>query len=306
MKGIVGIWANPDKDSALSVTRQVIAELEREKIEVRLLGALPEWIAHGIQPMPQRIAAEQLQGLDAVLVVGGDGTLLHCARHMLELPADTVQDDASQNDTPQKNTSATVPLLGVNMGRLGFLAEIEVPRIPWAIDRFAAGQYTVETAMTLEVQLPDGSCKRGLNDISLTRMGPRILVVQASLEAQLIDRYPADGVIVASPMGATGYSLSAGGPIVSPLMDCLLLTPVCAHALQARPIVLDAAQEVCLEADADAKLSIDGQDAYTVHTGETVLVRRSRQRLAFLRLEERNFYSALRSKMHNWTETRAF
>jgi len=288
---IVGIWANPDKDNGFVVTHDLVAHLQGASLDVRLLGMLPEWMEHGVTQASQQLTREQLCGLDVVFVVGGDGTLLHCARQMLEL--------ATANEAERCDM---VPLVGINMGRCGFLAELEVTQVEWAAQRLAAKAYDMDTVMTLEAILPDGQHKYGINDMSLIRVGPRIIHVQASQGLQIIDAYLADGLIVASPMGATGYSLSAGGPIVNPQMECLLLTPICAHTLHARSIVIDASETIELQADADAKLSVDGQVEYLIKAGETVYVRRSQQRLAFVRFSKRNFYALLRSKMSEWTQ----
>ena len=161
------------------------------------------------------------QGTECILVLGGDGTMIQAAR-------DTVD--------------RKIPLLGINLGTLGFLAEIEKGGIPEALDSLILDNFTIEPRMLLEgcVQRQHGEPVRGiaLNDIVVNRSGAlRVIDYEICVNGEFLNRYSADGIIVSTPTGSTGYSLSAGGPIVSPMASMIVVTPVCPHRLTARSIV---------------------------------------------------------------------
>lgn len=223
-------------------------------------------------------------GAEGVLCIGGDGTLLRAC---------------------QTAASSGLPLLGVNVGHLGFLAEVELDQLDEACRRLAADEYAVERRMMLRARYR-GHEHLALNDVVLSRGGyARLVTVDALVGDDLIGRYTADGVIVASPTGSTGYSLSAGGPIISPELECLLLAPICAHSLQHRPVVVSAQREIALQLQGDetrrVQLSIDGQTVSQLAPDERVIVSRSERTVGFVRFAPQNFFHLISRKLSEWS-----
>jgi len=222
---------------------------------------------------------------EAVVAVGGDGTLLRAAQTAVE---------------------KDIPLLGVNIGHIGFLVESELSRLGEACERLSKDDYTLEPRMMLEVKLPDGNVKTALNDVVVSRGGyARLIAINASVGSELIGRYVADGLIVSTPTGSTGYSLSAGGPIVCPEVACILLTPICPHSLQHRPVVAAADATVTVALDCapmqTAQLDVDGQMAGTLSGQETVTIRQSTDVVRLVRLGAPGFFDRIRDKLTEWS-----
>jgi NAD+ kinase len=223
-------------------------------------------------------------GLDLIVALGGDGTLLRAAGLGLE---------------------HEVPVLGVNLGRLGFLTEVEAHDLTAALDLVLAGQYTVERRMTLDaaVVTADGArveLPSAVNDVVLEKTAKhRLAGVAVSIDGRLFARYAADGLIVATPTGSTAYSFSAGGPIVTPTIDAVMLTPIAPHMVFNRSLVLDPGQVVSLEVLADSlgvEVSVDGRPSRHVPPGCAVHVRRGRHDARLVRLHGADFFGRVRSK----------
>jgi NAD+ kinase len=223
------------------------------------------------------------EGLDVVLVFGGDGTFLRAAY----LARD-----------------GGVPLLGVNLGRLGFLSEVEVDEVPLAVERVVAGDYTVEERMTLTVQVcdADGAVVAetwALNEASVERVVPqRLIVLDVAVNASHFFTVPADAMVLATPTGSTAYAFSAGGPILSPLVDAILLVPVAPHSLFARTVVVDPAESVSVVARGDnpCVVGCDGRESIPVPPGGAVRVSRGAQPVRMARLAPFDFYGRVRDK----------
>lgn len=226
----------------------------------------------------------ELADADMLVCFGGDGTLLHAAKQ------------AYDNG---------VPIMGVNMGSVGFLAELEHSELK-RLNQVARGEYTVESRMMLDVALiHEGEeifSDRALNDAAITK-GAVARVVEMSLfsDGQQISSLSGDGVVVATPTGSTAYSLSAGGPIVEPTADNLVITPIAAHALQAKSFVLsrDRVVEVRLarQARKNAYLSVDGGRAVRLSGGDVIRISRSVHSVKLVRITQRSFYQILLSKL---------
>ena len=222
------------------------------------------------------------EGCEAILAVGGDGTLLRANLLSMQLH---------------------LPLLGVNVGRVGFLAELEMNQLEQAFEKLARDEYTVQERMMLKISLGEDHAF-ALNDVVVSRGGyARLIGMDAFVENDLVGHFIADGLIVSTPTGSTGYSLSAGGPIICPEVECMLLTPVCAHSLQHRPVITSAAQTVSIQlTDAvQAMVSVDGQERFTLKPHEKLLVTRAPQPARFIRLEPRSFFSTIRIKLSEWS-----
>jgi NAD+ kinase len=227
------------------------------------------------------------ESADCVLVLGGDGTLLRAARHMMD---------------------RDIPLLGINLGTLGYLAEVESTRIEPAIDQLLLDDYTREERMMLSgiVQKQGHSEENyALNDIVISRCGSlQVLTFHIYVNGQFLNSYSADGIIVATPTGSTSYNMSAGGPIVEPGARLLLLTPICPHTLNTRSIVLAPEDEIMIEIPEGrdgqiqtVEASFDGSHKVVLNTGDQVSVRKAEKTTGILKLQTESFLAVLHKKM---------
>ncbi len=262
-------------------TSDCTAALERvcAALRERSIGyCLPQDKAFPASDLEACIAAS-----DAVIALGGDGTILHCAK-----------------------TAAPFgkPVLGINSGRLGFMAGLELDELE-QLDRLLTGDYTVERRMLLDVTVssPEGeTCCRALNEAVVSRgaLSRMIEVTVHNGDASVVT-YQADGVIVATPTGSTAYSLSAGGPMVDPSLNCLLLTPICPHSLHSRPYLFHESAELTLTTDHRPNIkvfvTVDGEEAIPLPADGVVRIKRSQTAAALIRLKERSFYEILDQKL---------
>ncbi len=233
-------------------------------------------------------AGERLDGpqdLDVLVTLGGDGTLLRGARFL---------------------DGAPVPILGVNLGRLGFLTSCGGDEAESALRRFAAGDYVPETRMGIEAialdeQGEEVASIKALNDVVLHKGGfARVLRLRVDIDGESIGAYSADGIIVSSPTGSTGYSLSAGGPVVVPTVESIVLTPVSPHTMAIRPLVLPPTSLVELRAEdgpSELLVTADGQVGTHLRPGEGLRVRRNPHPIRIVRFPESSFFSVLRRKL---------
>jgi len=223
--------------------------------------------------------------LDALLTLGGDGTLLRGARII---------------------APHAVPILGVNLGRLGFLTCCPADQLPNALMRFARRDYLVESRMALHARVLDATGKErqqwvALNDVVLHKGGfARVVGVRVAANGETIATYAADGVVLSTPTGSTAYSLSAGGPVVFPTLETILVTPVSAHTLAIRPLILPSSAEVTLQSDngpEELLVTVDGQVGTTFSVGETLCVRRAEGGVLIIRFSGMSFFATLRQKL---------
>ena len=221
---------------------------------------------------------------DVIISLGGDGTLLRGIQYAYRWEA---------------------PLLGINLGRVGFLTEAEPGNIEATLDAVIDGSYEVEERPVLHVEAA-GQRWHALNDVVLSRGGrARLTTINAFVDDELSGRYVADGVVVATPTGSTGYSLSAGGPIISPKVDCMVITPICAHTLQHRPTVVHGGAHIDLELIPDdmqtASLQVDGQSCVELRSGMCASIRMDSRPIRLIRLKEQRFFQLVRDKLTEWT-----
>lgn len=227
--------------------------------------------------------------VDAIFVFGGDGTVLRALDSYVE---------------------CDIPMLGVNLGRMGFLLETEPDEMADALDRLKRGEYEIERRMMLRVE---GVCSGknvkayATNEVAISRgLSQRMIAMDAFVGNTLVDHYIADGLVLASPTGSTAYSLSAGGPIISPDVSCFLLNPICPHSLQSRPIVLSPKEIVRLriemkEMREGIQLAVDGQVVREMRNHEEITVIRSPHDGLLIRFsKERNYFSLLKDKLSQW------
>jgi NAD+ kinase len=233
---------------------------------------------------PELAAADHalVDDTDLLVVIGGDGTILSAARLAV----------------------GRAPILGVNLGGLGFMTEMPLAELPGSIADVAAGATVIDERVMLEAEIdrPEGRLRAlALNDVVIAKTGvARMVHVTTAVNGEHLATYPADGVIVATPTGSTAYSLSAGGPIVHPHVDVIVVTPICPHTFTARPVVVSGSAYVTLEVtskDEDVSLTVDGQESHPLRPGERVTIRRAQERTRLVRLRARSFYSILRTKL---------
>ena len=229
-----------------------------------------------------------LQETEGLIVLGGDGTLLQAARDTL---------------------SQSVPILGVNLGTLGYLAEVEENSLESALEQLIAGEYSIEERMMLEGCIQKNGEKilqnHALNDITITRSGAlQIIHFHIYVNGQYLKGYSADGIIIATPTGSTGYNLSAGGPIVKPQAKMIVITPICPHTLNTRSIILAPEDEIMIEITEgkDGKkqnvaVNFDGGNTTKLCTGDNILIQRAEKTTRFIKLGKDSFLEILQKKM---------
>ena len=281
----IGVLAKTDREEA----RQVVPKL-LEWCAARGVTAVLEKETAGLCPdrVTSVVLKPELPGhVDLLLVLGGDGTLLSMARLVGDLG---------------------VPILGVNLGGLGFLTALTVEELFPALEACLRGEMVIEERMMLAAAVVRQGERLteyvALNDVVITKSAmSRIINLAVAVEGELATAYRADGLIVSTPTGSTAYCLSAGGPIVFPTMDAVVLTPICSHTLTNRPIVLPGgvAIEVTLLSDQDVALTLDGQVSLALKRSDIVEIRPAAARIRLLRPPQKHFFSVLRTKL-KWGE----
>ena len=259
----------------------IMAELETE---AHALGAALFFEPGLLDDADQQLLTSPSQ-IHVAMSLGGDGTLLRTARFL---------------------DGAAVPILGVNLGRLGFLTSCSASDLKASLAAVAAGDYDVEERMALraEASHADGGAQEGwqaLNDIVMHKGGfARMLSVRVAVNDEVLGAYNCDGIVVASPTGSTAYSLSAGGPLVTPSLDSIILTPISAHALALRPIVLPPDVTVTLESvdgPEEVLITVDGQAGTQLASGDRLTVRRAPRPVRIVRFPGNSFFDRLRVKL---------
>jgi len=266
-----------DSRQALPAVRRIARLIESHGIEVIYDPGTAR--ALGRRPRPVRLSTA-----DLCVVVGGDGTLLSAARSIAGTPR---------------------PILGINLGGLGFMAETGPEEADPVLNDVLAGRYTIGRRMTLEVAL----LRRGrtaarqavLNDVVISKTAlSRMVELDVTIDRRPVTRYRADGLIVSTPTGSTAYSLSAGGPIIHPEMSALLITPICPHTLSLRPLLVPERSrvEVTLDSgDADVYLTLDGQVGHPLRAGDRVRVRQGPHPVLMVRSRRNDYFEVLRRKL---------
>ena len=283
MKKVI-LCSNPYRDRELAAAREAAAILEEAGISTVFCLPFRMEAQSGQYPVPIRPLQQEARGADMIAAFGGDGTILHLAK-----------------------TAATrsLPVLGINLGSLGFMSELERNEMG-LLRNLAAGQYRKERRMMLDVEVERGDRSvyrnMALNDAVVTKGAvARVIRLFVDVGSCRLGNFAGDGVIVSTPTGSTGYSLSAGGPIVEPTAQNFVVTPICAHSLGARAYVLSADNVVTiLPHDAGRKplyLSVDGGKAFPLKAGDRILVRRSRCVTELIRLTDKNTFDIMRRKL---------
>ncbi|HYE87149.1 MAG TPA: NAD(+)/NADH kinase [Vicinamibacterales bacterium] len=286
----IGIAAKP----GLTAARDTLVELEQH---LRSRGVDAVWTteAAALLPAGTRATADRTEipsQVDVIVVLGGDGSLLSAAKAIAESGHD-------------------IPILAVNFGSLGFLTEITRPEILEALDAVLNHRATHDRRMMLcAVANRDGrqfATHMALNDVVFTRTAlSRMIELSVSVGDQLVTSVKADGLIVATPTGSTAYNLAAGGPIVHPSMDALVLTPIAPHTLTNRPIVIPTEREVRVKsagsnAGDEVYVTIDGQTGFGLQQGDEIAITKSERPLRLIRSTTRSYFEVLRQKL-KWNE----
>lgn len=239
--------------------------------------------------------------VECAIVLGGDGTLIRCATHLMDL---------------------NIPILGINLGTVGFLAEIEKHHITEALDRLFADDYMLENRMMLKGDIHLGVGHKtlddndrfacyALNDIVITRKGlSRIISLQIYVNDELVDDYRGDGVIISTPTGSTAYNLSAGGPIITPKANVMVVTPICPHSLSPRSVVVSSEDIIKVvikrskkTQDDEAIVTFDGQTVIDIGTEDEIFIKKAQYNTRLIRLSQTSIYEILRSKLSNNSES---
>lgn len=270
--------------SNYAILGETVARLQafarREAVSLFFEPDLAGHVADG-----ELLTPEVCRNLDLVVTLGGDGTLLRGARMV---------------------AADGVPVLGINLGHLGFLTSAPRDEVEEALAHWLAGDFEIDARMALAVHAEDGDGRAGkthlaLNDAVLHKTGAA-RVIRLSMRAQrdVVGSYSADGIILATPTGSTAYSLSAGGPIVSPSVDCIIATPICPHTLGVRPLILPADETITVEVLSPTEeliLTIDGQEHERLVPGQKVVARRAPQPVRLVRFAGQTFFQTLRRKL---------
>ncbi len=283
---VLGIMANAGKPAALEVAAAADIHLRARGVTVRLQHRVADSLSVPERGLPDDGVADA----DAVLVLGGDGTILATARLCAALGT---------------------PMLPVHVGRFGFLTAVAPEGLPAALDALLEGRYTQEERMMLWCETRrDGALQDAglaLNEVVVAN-GPlsRVLHLRTSIDGRFVTTYAADGIIVATPTGSTAYSLSAGGPLVHPSLQALLVTPICPHTLTSRALLVPPESEVTVVVERDpqdmVRVTIDGQLGFPLQAEDAIHIRRAPHQARFLSVGGADFYEKLQTKLH-WGET---
>lgn len=282
----IGVVVKPHQPEALETLCKLTEWLTARHIELVGGPALDrERIEHETGCVVAVVPDEDLpQRVELILVLGGDGTMIATARMLGD---------------------CEVPVIGVNYGSLGYLAEFRIEELFTALESIVSGDYKLETRVMLGVELHRGdevvTKNRVLNDVVMNKSAlARIIQIETRLNGQFVNSFRADGLIVSTPTGSTAYNLSAGGPIIFPTMNAVVITPICPFTLSNRPIVVpdDSVIEVRLMTEKeDVALTLDGQVGFPIQAGDRVVIRKSKTAFNLVQPKNRNYFDLLRDKL---------
>lgn len=279
----IGLWINRLNPQCAPVARRVHQRMAQAGVACVQIN--PPQEPDSYDYIPRLEAPLSLDNCPVVAVLGGDGTLLSAARVVAPLG---------------------IPMVGINLGHRGFMTTAEAAETDHAVDALLGGSFRVEERMMLQAQIGAGaSVYTALNEFGVFHsQRSRMLELCVDVNGERVDEYYADGVLISTPTGSTAYSLSAGGPLVVPEMECIVIVPVCASSLHTRPIVLPPDARVQLRTASrrpeGAQLTADGQVDAPVAPREVVTVQRAPWRARLLRIDNRGFFQVLRQKMLEW------
>jgi NAD+ kinase len=276
----VGIVANVEKENIAEFAAALKKWLEDRKIKVSLEANIAAAVGKSGGFKMEDLASH----VDLIAVLGGDGTMLRTARYV-----------AHRN----------VPIVGINMGTFGYLTEVNLNETYVALELILRGDFLTEKRMMLDVKIRRGNKIIGsgivLNDVVINRGNlSRIVELETSIDGQYLTTYKSDGLIVSTPTGSTAYSLSAGGPIVFPGKDLIIINPICPHTLTNRPIIFPEKSDLQItlwSKESGATVTLDGQESYRIRAGDVMIVRKSKFVTRLVSSPHRSYGEILRSKL---------
>jgi NAD+ kinase len=276
----VGVVVKPNHAEAWQTACELAQWLKQR--DIKLIGKPRQ--EEEICPVEAVEAEEFQEKADMIVVLGGDGTMISTARLLGE---------------------REIPVLGINYGSLGYLTEFRIEEMFAALERILAGNYEIDRRVMLEVELHrDGEILetgRVLNDVVINKsVLARIIEIEVSLNEFFVNGFRADGLIISTPTGSTAYNLSAGGPIIFPTMNAVVLTPICPFTLTNRPIVVPDSAEIkmrLMNENDGVVLTLDGQVGYQMQVGDTVVIRKSAANFNLVQPPNRNYFDVLRNKL---------
>ncbi|NLD48842.1 MAG: NAD(+)/NADH kinase [Clostridiaceae bacterium] len=279
----IGVFANKDKDIDFEYTKILLDSIKKNGAEAVIDESIFE---NGAENSRSDISPD-ISETDILVCLGGDGTFLKAARTLFG-----------------KNT----PILGINLGNLGFLAEVDKKNIDSAVKRVVEGNFRIENRMMLETMITRGNdiiaSDIVLNDVVISRGAlSRILHLKTYINNAFMELYPGDGLIISTPTGSTAYSLSAGGPLVEPDVELIIATPICPHLLYSRSFITTGDRVVKVDIVEDyehsAMVTVDGQNGYEIRGGDSIVTKKSSHSLKMVRIDSRNFFDVLRGKIYD-------
>ena len=278
MKNIVVI-PNETKDTELLVTKRLVSLLYKEAFV--FMQRAYEGRVDGVQFLDD---AALFDDADCVIVLGGDGTILRVSE-----------------PCGKKN----IPVLGINLGRVGFMTEINPDELEVAVKALLKGDYKIEKRMMMDIAVIKDEKISGeylsLNDVVVAKDNASMVLIKLYSDNEKINQYKADGLIISSPTGSTGYSLSAGGPVADPATEMFIASPICAHELSARPVVLSGERELFLKLDKElghnAVVSVDGEEREKIALGDKVIIKKSEFYMSIIKIGKQSFYDVLCEKL---------
>ena len=282
----VHVIPNMIKDGALSAAKKVCGYFCANGYEVCIDKELKDELAHALPQSVEYLDEDSCyEKCDFIAAIGGDGTLLHAAPKAAEYKK---------------------PIIGINNGKLGFMTELSAADELHVLSDIKDGTYFIEERMLLDVSVIDADGTQTvsetlLNDVVVTKGAiSRIVDISVYVDGQTTMSFRGDGIIVSTPTGSTGYSLSAGGPIIEPKAKCIAVTPICPHALSIKSFVLDSGREIVIETGEKSEsgyISIDGNDHIELAKGGKVVIKKSEKTLAMIRITKQGFYDRINGKL---------
>lgn len=270
----ISVIVNEVKDKNFVITKRLINALSG-KAEIYMQN---KYSKNGI--IDVNFCENVYEKSDAVIVLGGDGTILQAAE-------------------PCANRD--IPIMGINLGRIGFMAEIEVNDIENAVNRLLSEDYKIEHRMMMKVSIGENNEYYALNDVVISKTASVMVSLEVYSEKEKINEYMADGLIVSTPTGSTGYSLSAGGPVADPCMEIFIASPICAHMLSSRPAVFSSNKKMRImltsKAGDNAEITIDGNVKYQITSGEGIEITKANKKVKLIKMGKQSFYDVLTNKL---------
>ncbi len=271
----IAIIPNETKDVGLSVTKSLIECLS---------GKAELFMEEKFSPTGFGVVfrgKDIFDGVDCVIIIGGDGTML------------SVAEPCGRNK---------IPVMGINMGTVGFMTEVEIDDMVSACARLLSGDYKIEKRMMMDIRIVKNGMETAkysaLNDVVIAKTDTTMIPIELYANENKINEYIADGLIISTPTGSTGYSLSAGGPVAEPCMELFIASPICAHMLGSRPMVLPSDKDIVLKlSDCQASVAIDGNILERVTSDDTIVISKSDYTVDIIKMSKCSFYDVLINKL---------